>query len=127
MLNEKGIPTPLVHVMMAPPKSRMDVLMDNEIQKIERASKIADKYNEEVDSHSAYEILNAKLELAQQKTEAAKEQAANKPTASRKKEVDFLDRPIVKQAGRTATNIIVRSLLGALGVSSTRSRKKSWF
>ncbi|MDQ3550730.1 MAG: DUF853 domain-containing protein, partial [Bacteroidota bacterium] len=62
MLNEKGIPTPLVHAMLAPPKSRMDVLGDTEIQKIVRASKIAGKYNEEVDSHSAYEILNAKLE-----------------------------------------------------------------
>src|SRR6476620_2799070 len=28
MLNEKGITTPLVHVMMDPPKSRMDVLSD---------------------------------------------------------------------------------------------------
>jgi uncharacterized protein len=127
MLNEKGIPTPLVHVMLAPPQSRMDVLMDNEIQKIVRSSKIANKYNEEVDSRSAYEILNEKLELAEQKAEVIKDQAAKKQTTSRRKEPDFFDKPIVKQAGRTATNIIVRSLLGALGVSSTRSRRKSWF
>ena len=31
MLNEKGIPTPLVHVMMAPPRSRMDMLTDAEV------------------------------------------------------------------------------------------------
>jgi uncharacterized protein len=127
MLNEKGIPTPLVHVMMAPPQSRMDVLMNNEIQKIVRSSKIANKYNEEVDSRSAYEILNEKLELAEQKAEVVKEQAAKQKATSRKREPDFFDKPIVRQAGRTATNIIVRSLLGALGVSSTRSRKKSWF
>jgi hypothetical protein len=46
------------------------------------------------------------------------------------KEEDIFDNPILKQAGRTAASIITRSLLGALGVSSsTRRRKKStsWF
>jgi uncharacterized protein len=76
--------------MMAPPQSRMDVLMDNEIQKIVRSSKIANKYNEEVDSRSAYEILNEKLELAEQKAEVVKEQAAKQKATSRKKEPDFL-------------------------------------
>src|SRR6476620_1144307 len=27
-LNEKGVPTPLVHVLLAPPRSRMDILTD---------------------------------------------------------------------------------------------------
>ena len=29
MLNEKGIPTPLVHTMILPPRSRMDILTDS--------------------------------------------------------------------------------------------------
>ena len=31
ILNEKGVPTPLVHCMMAPPRSRMDILTETEI------------------------------------------------------------------------------------------------
>ena len=64
-LNEKGIPTPLVHVMMAPPQSRMDILTDAEVSTLTAASKLVSKYNEAVDSESAYELLNKKIEVAE--------------------------------------------------------------
>jgi hypothetical protein len=54
-LNEKGIPTPLAVTFMCPPRSRMDVLSDDEIEEIIEKSKIAKKYNEVVDRESAYE------------------------------------------------------------------------
>lgn len=128
MLNEKGIPTPLVQVMLAPPRSRMDVLSDVEIDSIVNESKLAPKYNKVVDSESAYEILNAKLEEAAQKTE---EQAQQKKTArqtkANTKDESFFDNPIVKSAERTAANMITRSLLGALGLGGRSRRTKSWF
>jgi uncharacterized protein len=130
LLNEKGIPTPLVHCMMAPPRSRMDVLEEKEIDTIITQSKIVTKYNEPVDSESAYEILTAKLEEAAEKTaEAEQEQEAEK---KEKKEGGFFDNPMVKQVGRTAASVITRGLLGALGLggrSRGRSKKKSnsWF
>ncbi|MES2880499.1 MAG: helicase HerA-like domain-containing protein, partial [Bacteroidota bacterium] len=68
VLGEKGIPTPLVHTMLAPPRSRMDILTDGELQNVVTASKIAAKYNTVVDSESAYEILNAKIAAAEQRT-----------------------------------------------------------
>jgi hypothetical protein len=123
MLNEKGIPTPLAHVMMAPPKSRMDVLTDSEIESIVSKSRLASKYNQLVDSQSAYEILNAKLEEAASKSAAAAEEE-EKASAPAEKEKSFFDNPIVRSAGRTAATIITRSLLGALGLGG-RSRKKS--
>ena len=61
MLNEKGIPTPLAHAMLCTPQSRMDVLTDGEIELLVSKSKIASKYNQEIDSESAYEILTEKL------------------------------------------------------------------
>jgi len=129
LLNEKGIPTPLAQVMLAPPRSRMDVLSDVEIDSIVGNSKLATKYNTAVDSESAYEILNAKLEEAAQKTEAqAEEKKAAKQTRSgTKKEESFLDNPIVKSVGRTAATMITRSLLGALGLGGRTRRTKSWF
>jgi predicted flap endonuclease-1-like 5' DNA nuclease len=125
MLNEKGIPTPLAHVMLCTPQSRMDVLTEGEIELLVSKSKIVSKYNQEVDSESAYEILTEKLKQAAEKTEeeqSSKETAKGRP----KKEESFFDNPAVKQAGRTAASIITRSLLGALGLGG-RSKRKSLF
>ncbi|HEY1112387.1 MAG TPA: helicase HerA-like domain-containing protein, partial [Chitinophagaceae bacterium] len=131
MLNEKGIPTPLVHTMLAPPRSRMDVLSEEEVAAIVRRSKLAAKYNEPVDNHSAYEILTQKLEQAEQRSEEIKQmqqQAKEEKRAPARKEESWMDNPVVRQAGRTAASILTRSLLGVLGVGSTRRRRsKSWF
>ena len=129
MLNEKGIPTPLVHVMLAPPRSRMDILSDAEIDSIVAESKLTKKYNNIVDSESVYEILNSKLEEAAQKTEAQAEEkkAAKQTKSSTKKEDGFFDNPIIKSAERTAVNMITRSLLGALGLGGRSRKTKSWF
>jgi DNA helicase HerA-like ATPase len=121
MLNEKGIPTPLVHCMLRPPQSRMDILTAEEIDGLVNKSKIAAKYNKEVDSQSAYEILNEKLNDAAQNDE---EKTERKTTT--KKEKGFFDDPVVKSMTRTAGNTIVRSLLGVLGLGG-RSRRRSLF
>jgi uncharacterized protein len=127
LLNEKGIPTPLAHVMLAPPKSRMDVLTDAELDATIAKSKLASKYNQTIDSESAYEILTKKLEVASSKDDDEETKTKGKDKA--KKEESFFDNPMVKQVERTAAGIITRSLLGALGLGgrSTRSRTKSWF
>jgi hypothetical protein len=129
LLNEKGIPTPLVHTMMAPPKSRMDILTDEEIRSLVSGSKLAGKYNGAVDSESAYEILNEKLTQASQKAEETRqtETAAKAEKRAAKPEKSILDSPIVRQAGRTAASMITRSLLGVLGLGGTRRRKNSLF
>ncbi len=122
ILNEKGIPTPLVHCMIRPPQSRMDILTEAEIDTLVRQSKIAAKYNEVVDSKSAYEMLTEKLEEAAKRDSATKEE---KKTPA-KKDKGFFDDPIVKSMTRTAGNSIVRALLGVLGLGG-RSRRKNLF
>jgi uncharacterized protein len=126
MLSEKGIPTPLVHTMLIAPRSRMDVLNEGEIDAIVGKSKLVAKYNQVVDSESAYEILTAKLEEAAVKTKEQEETKAEEKAEkkSAKKEEGFFDNPVVKQVGRTAASVITRGLLGALGLGG-RSRKKS--
>ncbi|SHF36934.1 helicase HerA-like domain-containing protein [Flavisolibacter ginsengisoli] len=124
MLNEKGIPTPLVHVMLRAPQSRMDILTDAEVQNIVMSSKLVTKYNTPVDSESAYEILNKKIEEAQQRSQEIDQlQQKAKAEKAAPKEKSFLDNPIVRSAGRTAATMITRSLLGVLGLGSSRSRK----
>jgi DNA helicase HerA-like ATPase len=132
MLNEKGIPTPLVHTMLLPPKSRMDILNDEEVRSLVGKSKIAAKYNQVVDSHSAYEILTEKINIAEQRSqeiEQMQQHAKEEKTAAKRapKEESWLDNPMVKSAGRTAATILTRSLLGVLGLGGTRRRSKSLF
>lgn len=130
ILNEKGIPTPLAHCMIRPPQSRMDILTDAEIDSLVARSKIAGKYNEVIDSKSAYEILTEKLEDAakrdaEEKQQEAEEKAEKKPAA--KKEKGFFDNPTVKSMTRTAGNTIVRTLLGVLGLGGRSRSRKSLF
>jgi uncharacterized protein len=84
-----------------------------------------------VDSESAYELLNKKLQVAEQRSteiQQMQEQAKQEKKASSKPEPSWIDSPIVKQAGRTAAAILTRSLLGVLGVGgSSRRRKGSLF
>jgi hypothetical protein len=138
LLNEKGIPTPLVHTMLVPPRSRMDILSDTEIDELVNKSKLAKKYAETIDTESAHEIITAKLEEAAEKTKAKEEAEAKAEEEAKqekeekkaaKKEESFFDNPTVKQVGRTAASVITRSLLGALGLGgrSTRRKKSGWF
>jgi len=62
-LSEKGIPTPLAKTMLRAPMSRMGILEKEELKELLNLSKIAGKYNEEVDRESAYEILNEKISV----------------------------------------------------------------
>lgn len=134
-LSEKGIPTPLVHVMLAPPRSRMDILSDAEVSNLVSRSRLVPKYNQPVDPHSAYEILNEKIAAAEQRTaeieqmeQAAKEEKkAAKEAGRAPKEKSILDNPIVRSAGRTAATMITRSLLGVLGLGGSSRRRKSLF
>lgn len=62
-LSEKGVPTPLAAVMMRAPQSRMDILTDDEIAAINRASILVAKYSTVIDRDSAYEILGRRVTM----------------------------------------------------------------
>ena len=128
LLNEKGIPTPLAHTMLCSPRSRMDVLSAQEVDTINAKSKLVAKYNVDVDSESAYEMLNAKILEAAENVSAA----GTPTTKSAKEEPNAFEKitnnTVVKSMLRTAGNGIVRSLLGSLGLGGrSRSKSKSWF
>ncbi len=133
VLNEKGIPTPLVHTLLRAPKSRMDVLTEREINKIVKASEIVELYEDVEDRESAYEILNKKIELFQEKEhqeEMKKQEVKAKKSTSRRKEKSTFDKVVNSSVGRTVVRELTRGLLGVLGIKSSRRRrrkKNSWF
>ncbi len=64
VLNEKGIPTPLAATLLRAPMSRMDILTENEIEDINKNSRLVKKYEAVIDRESAYEMLSKKIEMA---------------------------------------------------------------
>ncbi|MDP5172173.1 MAG: DUF853 domain-containing protein [Bacteroidia bacterium] len=126
-LNEKGIPTPLVHTMLRAPQSRMDVLTDAEIKTILKSSALIHKYNEVIDRESAYEMLNAKVEAAKSadQRETMKQQAQAEQKVRPVKEEPSLIQELskntmVRQLGRTMARELTRGILGVLGVGGKR-------
>lgn len=131
-LNEKGIPTPLVHTYLRAPQSRMDVLTDQEIQQLVRSSSLHEKYEQVDDRESAYEILTAKIEDAA--GDKHKEVMTKQRTSARKEKSTLekvLSNTTTRQVGRTVARELTRGILGVLGVPTTtrRSTRKrtGWF
>jgi hypothetical protein len=129
-LNEKGIPTALVQVMMCAPASRMDVLTEGEMAKITKASEIYEYYNEEINRDSAAEILTKKIEEAIQDEEQIETRS---DTSSRRQEKSTIEKmmnsSVTRQVGRTVARELTRGLLGMFGIktSTPRRKKTGWF
>ena len=83
-LSEKGIPTPLARTMLRAPMSRMDILNPSELTTLIDNSKIAKKYNEDIDRESAYEILNEKIERANKLEEEEREREEKEKKSTRR-------------------------------------------
>lgn len=129
-LNEKGIPTPLAVTYILPPESRMDVLTNSEIDDIVDSSKIVRKYNEVVDRESAYEILNERLSAIEEEAPKAAPAQRSRPKEEKSTFETILNSSAGRQATRTAANLITRTLLGAIGLGGTTTKKKKsggWF
>lgn len=117
-LDEKGIPTPLVHTFLISPESRMDVLSDAEVAELTNKSALVAKYEQSLNKDSAYEMLTSRMEQAVQKAE---------PTL-RKKEVKeepgMFESVMKSRAGRTFANTLAREgakfVLGMFGLGGRK-------
>lgn len=152
VLNEKGVPSPLAWTMLRAPRSRMDVLDNQELGAKIRGSKLVKKYDEEIDRESAYEILNDKIEEAQEeakqeelrqqqeKLEQQRESRSSRSRSrsrSRRREKSTVEEIANSTTGRMVIREVTRGILGVLGLGgrrsstrrkSTRKRKKpSWW
>ncbi|WP_456438041.1 helicase HerA-like domain-containing protein [Psychroserpens sp.] len=115
-LNEKGKPTPLAATMMRAPMSRMDVLTESELGALLGKSKLAKKYNTDVDRESAYEMLNKKIEVAEaeeakEKARKEKEDLKKAETKQRTRRTSTRQNPIIKVL---TSPTVIRSVLGIL-------------
>jgi DNA helicase HerA-like ATPase len=129
-LNEKGIPTPLAHTLLRAPQSRMDVLTSSEINHLISQSDLIPKYNQAIDSESAHEILTQKIQDAQEEEHQAtlRGQREQGRRTSRRREKSTIEKimsnPTTRQIGRTVARELTRGLLGALGISTRKRRRR---
>jgi hypothetical protein len=128
-LDEKGRPTELVHTMMRPPFSRMDVLTDAEIKQILNTSALIKRYNIEVDRESAYEILHAKIAKQEEQNgnfEKLGQIKAEAPVSHGRRTQSTFEQIMKSPVTKSIAVEITRGILGVLGLRTTsRSRSTS--
>jgi uncharacterized protein len=136
-IDEKGRPTPLVHTLIRPPMSRMDILSKEEIDNLVVSSRMVKKYNKEIDRESAHEILMERIEVTQEITKDQPERVSRKETSTKTtarrtaKETGMFEKIMKSPVTNTIAREITRGLLGVLGLktigtvarAATKSRK----
>lgn len=129
-LDKKGRPTPIVHTLMRPPYSRMDILAPGEISSIINKSKLTRKYDQLIDRDSAHEMLTRRIEKTLQAEEEQRIEEENSRPASRsgRPEKSSFEKVMTSPVANTIIRELTRGLLGVFGISSTRrtsSRSKT--
>ena len=127
-LDRKGRPTPIVHTLMRPPFSRMDILTPAEISSIIKKSTLISKYDQEIDRDSAHEILTRRIEKTLEVEEAQNMELAESKSTGRsgRAEKSSFEKIMTSPVANTIVRELTRGLLGVFGISSTtRSRSKT--
>ncbi len=125
-LDEKGRPTELVHTMMRPPYSRMDVLTDVEIKEILRSSTLSAKYNVVFDRESAYEMLHHRIKKhvdGQQDSPpkySSRKSTKKKRSTRSSKQTSTFEKIMKSQVTKSVALEITRGILGVLGLRGRR-------
>ncbi|QHN65082.1 helicase HerA-like domain-containing protein [Bergeyella cardium] len=119
-LDEKGIPTPLVHTYLISPESRMDVLTETEVLQLTQSSSLVKKYEVAINKESAYELLSKRME--NQTASPAEKTKTNSPKT--KEEPSIFEQIMKSSAGKTFTNTLMREgakvIFGMLGLKKKR-------
>jgi uncharacterized protein len=144
VLDEKGSPTPVERVMVAPPASRIGPLAEEERTEVMARSPYKAIYNQIIDRESAYEILKGRVaqqaqteqqqkiqeqlrveqerifkqqqkeQVQQQKEQARAQQQAERASAQRATAVDAFAKSAARAIGSSLGRQIVRGILGSL-------------
>jgi DNA helicase HerA-like ATPase len=119
-LDEKGVPTPVDRVLIAPPESRIGPASADERRAVIQRSAISGFYEKSVDRESAYEVLKARAA----QTEKAQAPAtsvfddllggAKKGGRTREGMVEAMTKSAARAIGSQIGRQIIRGVLGSL-------------
>ncbi|MFZ5431368.1 MAG: helicase HerA-like domain-containing protein [Bacteroidota bacterium] len=127
-LDEKGRPTQLVHTLIRPPLSRMDILSDGEIGNLINTSRLVRKYNKDIDRESAHEMLMERIEEQQEeiaRQESAKASRKQAPATRTARQTGMFEKIMKSPVTNTIAREVTRGLLGVLGLKAAGSIARS--
>lgn len=123
VLDEKGRPTPVEHVLMCPPQSQIGPLKKAERTDVLDNSDLADKYADAVDRQSAYEELARRAEdreqaraddEAEQQSSRTRGKKKRKPASRRQSVGEAMMKSTARAIGSSLGRRLVRGILGSL-------------
>lgn len=121
VLDADGKPTPVEHVYIKPPESRIGPLSDKERKDHLSRSPYRGRYDKAVDRESAYEMLKAKAQkLAEVAEQTEREQAkSNKSTPAKKRStrqspMEAMVKSAARSIGSQVGRQVIRGILGSL-------------
>ena len=126
-LQDKGIPMPVEHTLVAPPRCRMGAITDAERAQVRAGSPVGGKYDKALNRESAAELLAARAQAATAhagappakggkdaaEAEGGMGRAVNEWLFGTKRRQGVVQ-AAGKQAARTITSRIVRGILGSI-------------
>jgi uncharacterized protein len=120
-LDEKGRPTQLVHTLVRPPLSRMDILSADEISYLNSVSVLRRKYNKEIDRESAHEMLLERIEelqAAETARTADKTSQRQTPAPRATRQTGMFEKIMKSPVTNTIAREVTRGILGVLGLKA---------
>ncbi|MBN8701566.1 MAG: DUF853 family protein [Bacteroidetes bacterium] len=128
VLNEKGIPTTPAVTHLFPPRSMMGMLTEDEFTTHIANSDLYKKYQEQLDSRSAHDILTERIAAQNNATsEKTTEQKKEKTKPEKSTMEQVLGSPVTKEIGKSLVRGLFGMLFGKTPRSTTRRRKNSIF
>jgi DNA helicase HerA-like ATPase len=132
VLSPSGVPTPPFATRLIPPASRMGPLTDDELQQRLASSAQVRKYATAIDRESAREMLSARAAAAAPAADDAREAAEQEAPAPRARAgrappstfEQILKSPVTRTVAGAVTRGLMGALLGSLGVSAARRRRR---
>ena len=121
VLDERGRPTPVERVMIAPPASRMGPLQPAEREALLAQAPLRHRYAEVLDRESAYEMLGARARREAVAEESARSEAPPRRSGSgRSDPLETLLQSTARSVGSRLGRELVRGLMGSLRGSGRR-------
>jgi DNA helicase HerA-like ATPase len=127
VLDRKGAPTPVERIWMAPPRSRIGPMPEDERLRRIQDSPFSGKYDRSIDRDSAFEMLQRKAEAsarqaeaeeAEKAREARRESGRSSRASGRSRRRQSLAEAMMKSFGRSIASSLgrklARGLLGSL-------------
>jgi hypothetical protein len=116
VLDADGKPTPVEHVYIKPPESRVGPLTKKERTEHLARSPYKGRYDEVIDRESAYEMLKAKTEkmAAAAEIEKSKKSTSTKRRSTRQSPMEAMVSSAARSMGSQIGRQIMRGILGSL-------------